>query len=155
LPFYPDPVPFEPLIEGIKADLEQVRADGRLGIVGEVGLDGGARVLWPKAARHLYDDAKRALRADWRGVAAERRDGAVRGGQDGAGKVEEAGPSSDNADDEWKRLAPFKISLAHQQTILRVQMEVAVELGVPVSLHCVAASGGYWRGSPDLVTCCA
>jgi hypothetical protein len=148
LPFYPDPIPFEPLVQGIKENLERVRADGRLGMVGEVGLDGGARVLWPKEAKHLYDEEKRRLRSDWRQVDTAREQG-VGEGIPGAGSGDvDGGSNTETDDDDWKRLAPFKISMAHQQAILKAQMEVAVDLGVPVSLHCVAAPGEYTPPKP-------
>jgi Tat protein secretion system quality control protein TatD with DNase activity len=41
------------------------------------------------------------------------------------------------------RLTPFKVSMAHQRAIVEAQMEIAVELGVNVSFHSVAAAGQY------------
>lgn len=38
-------------------------------------------------------------------------------------------------------LTPFKTSMAHQIAIATLQLELAASLGVPVSFHCVAASG--------------
>ena len=80
-------------------------------MLGEVGLDGGARMRWPKSARHLYEE-KYPIH-----------------------DKEEAG------DDEWNRLTPFKVSTEHQKAIVEAQLELAIELGVNVSFHSVAASG--------------
>ncbi|KAL1409443.1 Cut9-interacting protein scn1 [Vanrija albida] len=42
-------------------------------------------------------------------------------------------------------LTPFRTTLAHQTEIARRQLALAVELGAPVSMHCVAASGPTLR----------
>ncbi|CAD6589256.1 MAG: hypothetical protein TREMPRED_005307 [Tremellales sp. Tagirdzhanova-0007] len=42
---------------------------------------------------------------------------------------------------EWKRLTPFKTSMAHQRMLVEKQLEVAIEFGVNVSFHSVAAPG--------------
>jgi hypothetical protein len=76
-------------------------------MLGEVGLDGGARMKWPLAARHLY---------------------------------EEKHPISEE-EGEWNRLTPFKVSISHQRGIVEAQLSTAVELGVNVSFHSVAAPG--------------
>lgn len=86
-------------------------------MLGEVGLDGGARMKWPKSARHLYEE-KYPL-------------------PDAKEGVEE---------DEWSRLTPFKVSMEHQKMIVEAQLEVAIELGVNVSFHSVAAPGQSFLG---------
>lgn len=78
-------------------------------MLGEVGLDGGARMKWPRSARHLY---------------------------------EEKYPTSED-EGEWNRLTPFKVSMEHQRAIVEAQLGVAVEQGVNVSFHSVAAPGTY------------
>ncbi|KAK1923853.1 hypothetical protein DB88DRAFT_439198 [Papiliotrema laurentii] len=110
----PEPIPFGPILNRMRRDVVSAKEQGRLVMVGEVGLDGAARVLWPVSARGLYDEATRGLRL-------------------------EGTPAENN--DEWKRLTPLKISMQHQRAILTAQMELAIELAVPVSLHCVAAAG--------------
>lgn len=87
-------------------------------MLGEVGLDGGARVRWPLGARHLYTE-KYGLEA---------------GSED---KVDDQG--------EWKRLTPFKTNMAHQRDIVERQLEVAIEEGVNVSFHSVAAAGESYQ----------
>jgi len=77
-------------------------------MLGEIGLDGGARMRWPPGARHLY---------------------------------EEKYPPSGLEEEEWNRLTPFKVSMTHQRGIAEAQMGVAVEQGVSISFHSVAAPG--------------
>jgi hypothetical protein len=99
-------------------------------MLGEVGLDGGARVRWPTSARHLY--------AEKYGTDAE--GGGEGEGEDAAGKGD--GPRVKvDLQGEWKRLTPFKTNMAHQREIVQRQMEIAVECGVMVSFHSVAAAG--------------
>ncbi|TXT06154.1 hypothetical protein VHUM_03627 [Vanrija humicola] len=47
--------------------------------------------------------------------------------------------------DEASVLTPFRTTLAHQTALARLQLALAVELGVPASVHCVAASGPTLR----------
>lgn len=82
-------------------------------MLGEVGLDGGARMRWPKSARYLYEEKY-----------------PVSTPEEGAEEEE-----------EWNRLTPFKVSMNHQKAIVEAQLEVAIELGVSVSFHSVAAPG--------------
>lgn len=81
--------------------------EGRIVLLEEVGLDGGARMRWPLLARHLY---------------------------------EEKYPSLEEGED-WNRLTPFKVSMAHQRAIVEAQMGVAVKQEVNISFHSVAAAG--------------
>lgn len=114
LPYLPDPIPFVPLVDQLRADIQAAQDRGGLVMVGEIGLDGGARVRWPVGARHLYTE----------------KYGASLGEEE---KLDDQG--------EWKRLTPFKVNMEHQKEVMRRQLEVAVELGVNVSVHCVAAAG--------------
>jgi Tat protein secretion system quality control protein TatD with DNase activity len=54
---------------------------------------------------------------------------------------EEKYPVQDGLEEDWNRLTPFKVSMAHQKAIVEAQLEVAIDLGVSVSLHSVAAPG--------------
>ncbi len=118
LPYLPDPIPFAPLLDRLRADILESLDDGRLTMVGEVGLDGGARMRWPVEARDLYPEkVHRGEMEDWK-----QGDG-------------------DGDEEEWKRLTPFKVSMAYQRQIVEMQLEVAIELGVNVSFHSVAAPG--------------
>jgi len=108
LPYLPDPIPFGPMLESLTEDIKRSKAEGRVVMLGEIGLDGGARMRWPPAARHLY---------------------------------EEKYPTSGLEEEEWNRLTPFKVSMTHQRGIAEAQMGVAVEQGVSISFHSVAAPG--------------
>ncbi|ORX38041.1 hypothetical protein BD324DRAFT_624286 [Kockovaella imperatae] len=107
LPFLPDPIEFGPLISQLSSDIRDSVSAGNLTMLGEVGLDGGARLRWPTSARHLHPDAE----------------------------------TDDREGDNWNVLTPFKTSMAHQIAILERQFEVAIQHGVNVSLHSVAAAG--------------
>ncbi|WVQ79538.1 hypothetical protein IAT38_001637 [Cryptococcus sp. DSM 104549] len=117
LPFLPEPTPLDGLLSKLKEDIQRSQAEGRMTMLGEVGLDGTSRVRWPWSARHLHPDY--ASEAD--------------GGKGKDIEVEE--------EDDWRRLTPFRIPMAHQKEVLERQMEVAVELGVNVSLHSVGCAG--------------
>ena len=112
LPYLPDPIPFSALLDDLRRNITTSLREGRLTMLGEVGLDGGARMKWPKSARHLYEE-KHPL--------PEVNEG------------EEEG--------EWNRLTPFKVSMDHQRAIVEAQLEVAIDLGVNISFHSVAAPG--------------
>lgn len=156
LPFFPDPMPFAPLLDGMRRNITRCREERRLVMVGEVGLDGAARVRWPVGGRRLYDETTRSIRADHKDFQGMRRSVEENGvrtteqktpveGTDIAGDEKSPKDNSDDNDDDdvWKRLSPFKISIEHQKAILRAQMEIAVEFGIPISLHCVAAPGQW------------
>ncbi|WWD20021.1 hypothetical protein CI109_104494 [Kwoniella shandongensis] len=115
LPYLPDPIPFEGLLDKLRADMVRSKDSGRLTMLGEVGLDGSARMRWPKKARHLHPDYRDEVNLE-------------DGNQDGEGE-------------EWKRLTPFKVPMAHQRAILEAQMEIAIDLGMNVSLHSVSCAG--------------
>jgi len=161
LPFFPDPISFAPLLDGMRRDITRCREERRLVMVGEVGLDGAARVRWPVGGRRLYDETTRSIRADhkdFRGMKRSVEGNGVRTterktpveGMDIAGHEKSSTDDDDendnDNDDAWKRLSPFKISIQHQKAILRAQMEIAVDFGIPISLHCVAAPG-EWASS--------
>ena len=118
LPYLPDPIPFAPLLDRLRTDITTSRDRGCLTMVGEIGLDGGARLRWPISARYLYQEKV----VDPGGTA---------GDEGGATEL------------EWKRLTPFKTSMAHQRMLVEKQLEVAIEFGVNVSFHSVAAPGRF------------
>ncbi|ORY35039.1 hypothetical protein BCR39DRAFT_573782 [Naematelia encephala] len=113
LPFLPDPIPFSPLLDQLRSNIRNSLEKGRLCMLGEVGLDGGARLRWPINARHLYVEKY----------------------------PDDSGENSEEGHEGWKRLTPFKTSMTHQRAIVEAQLEVAIELGVNVSFHSVSAPG--------------
>jgi Tat protein secretion system quality control protein TatD with DNase activity len=115
LPYLPDPIPFNTLLEDLRRNITTSLQEARLTMLGEIGLDGGARLRWPKSARHLYEEKYPQTAVE---------DGEGEGG-----------------DEEWNRLTPFKVSMHHQKAIVEAQLEVAIELRVNVSFHSVAAPG--------------
>lgn len=116
LPFLPDPTPLQPLLQTLRQNLATHLEEGRLTMLGEVGLDASARLRWPVEARdvweEMYGKAKNKTRE-----------------------------GEENGSEEWKRLTPFKVPIAHQRAILEAQMEIAIELGVNISFHSVASAG--------------
>nr|ODN95384.1 hypothetical protein L204_03923 [Cryptococcus depauperatus CBS 7855] len=132
LPFLPDPVPFALLCDGLKRDLKCSRDSGRPTMLGEVGLDSSARLRWPVSARHLHPDFQQQKQPLPHCTTEDCH-------ADGAGCSCES--FSEQDEQEWKRLTPFKVPMGHQREILRIQMEIAIELGMPMSLHSVACPG--------------
>lgn len=120
LPYLPDPIPFEPLLTKLRADIQESLNQGNMTMLGEIGLDAQARMRWPTHA-----EAKK-LYGEYLGERGKKDD-----------------PDDLNGVGEWKRLTPFKTDMKHQRAIVEMQMEVAVELGVNVSFHCVASPGEY------------
>ncbi|EAL20647.1 hypothetical protein CNBE0130 [Cryptococcus deneoformans B-3501A] len=115
LPFLPDPTPLQPLLHTLRQNLVKFLDEGRLTMLGEVGLDASARLRWPVEARGIWEEMY------------------------GKGRKElEPAPGEG---EEWKRLTPFKVPIAHQRAVLEAQMEIAIELGVNISFHSVACAG--------------
>lgn len=115
LPFLPDPTPLQPLLHTLRQNLVRFLDEGRLTMLGEVGLDASARLRWPVEARGIWEEMY------------------------GKGRKElEPAPGEG---EEWKRLTPFKVPIAHQRAVLEAQMEIAIELGVNISFHSVACAG--------------
>jgi len=56
LPYLPEPIPFGTMLESLACNIERSMDEGRTVLLGEVGLDGGARMRWPVLARHLYEE---------------------------------------------------------------------------------------------------
>ncbi|KAK8849400.1 hypothetical protein IAR55_004732 [Kwoniella newhampshirensis] len=128
LPYLPNPVPFEGLLVKLREDIKRSIESGRLTMLGEVGLDGSARMRWPRKAKHLHPDH----RDNEQQISTSSEDKG-----DGAQEEEEGKEDQE----EWKRLTPFKVPMSHQRAILEAQMEIAIDLGVNVSLHSVSCAG--------------
>lgn len=124
LPFLPDPTSLQPLLQTLRQNLATHLEEGRLTMLGEVGLDASARLRWPIEARDVWEELYGKREAN------SREDG-------------------DNGSDEWKRLTPFKVPIAHQRAILEAQMEIAIELGVNISFHSVACAGTSINSPPS------
>ncbi|TYJ56866.1 hypothetical protein B9479_002477 [Cryptococcus floricola] len=146
LPYMPEPLPFQSMLAKLREDLEKSLGEGRLTMVGEVGLDGSARMRWPGEAKHLHPDHqdhpshdKREKREDETPSCCSppSRSASLRPKNEQEGKEEE----EEEEEEEWRRLTPFKVPLPHQRAILLAQIDIAIELGVNVSLHSVACSG--------------
>jgi hypothetical protein len=108
-------------------------------VVGEIGLDGGCRVRWPKRAKGVYD---RWTAGDLSATGSQAKllevtDLPIAG---------DDGNTSPGHNDEtealnWQALTPFKVSMKHQVAIAQAQLELAIEFGINVSFHSVSAPG--------------
>lgn len=96
----PEPKPFAPALARIREQVSDAKASGRLVLIGEIGIDGSARV-----------------------------------------RVRPTHSTGNSGDWTPSNLTPFKCSIKHQVALARAQLDIAVELGVNVSFHCVAAPG--------------
>lgn len=139
-------------------------------MLGEVGLDSSARLRWPVSARCLHPEsacasvseaiAEKSKAGAGAGAASRvnsntdveegtdgdelERDGfkePIAGASENRIEAKAAVTGGGHQEEEWKRLTPFKVSMSHQRAILDAQLEVAVEMGVNVSFHSVAAAG--------------
>ncbi|OWZ42807.1 hypothetical protein C351_03017 [Cryptococcus neoformans c8] len=117
LPFLPDPIPLQPLLQTLRQNLVKFLEEGRLTMLGEVGLDASARLRWPIEARSIWEEMYGKGRKD-----------------------REPAPEGEESE-EWKRLTPFKVPISHQRAIVEAQMEIAIELGINISFHSVACAG--------------
>ena len=119
LPYLPDPMPFDALLQELRQDLRTSLDRGSLTMLGEVGLDGAARLRWPKDAQHLDPSVPNSPAST-------------------SGLTESA---NDQPGASGSRLTPFKTSMAHQRAVLDAQLDLAVAVGVNISVHSVAAPG--------------
>jgi hypothetical protein len=120
-------------------------------MLGEVGLDGGARMRWPWSGRGRHPDFACSSVAEGLQEEEEAEDimeitqvdefGLEERGRSVVGQFEEM------KEGNWNRLTPFKVSMIHQRGIVEAQMDVAVELGVNISFHSVAAAGEWDRST--------
>ena len=141
LPYLPDPLPFPRLLQKLRADIRASLDADRLTMLGEIGLDGQARMRWPLAARHLHPESLPAS------VESSEHDAtsASQAHQTATEGAPAPGSWNDRAEgdppDEWRRLTPFKTSMEHQRAIVNAQVDIAVELVVNVSFHSVRGTG--------------
>ncbi|ODO07099.1 hypothetical protein I350_04468 [Cryptococcus amylolentus CBS 6273] len=122
LPYMPEPLPFQPMLAKLREDLKKSLGEGRLTMLGEVGLDGSARMRWPVGAKHLhpdYQDRQPSHDHD------EREDETP----SCCSPPEQAAKGEGEEEEEWRRLTPFKVPLPHQRAILQAQIDIAIELG--------------------------
>lgn len=102
-------------------------------MIGEVGLDRSFRVPFPghkadHCGEHAEEDAPSTAEAEARIAISGEEELAKNMNQ-----PELVGRS--------KNLTPFRPSMEHQIALLEMQMDLAVELGINVSLHSVKAQG--------------
>jgi Tat protein secretion system quality control protein TatD with DNase activity len=133
LPDLPGPISIRPLIEEMRQHAVQAQKRGSLVMIGEVGLDKSFRVPFPgHKANHCGEHAEEGppsiAEAETAIAASEEDEVAKATGQFEAVK-------------RTKSLTPFRPSIDHQIRILKLQMDLAVELGINVSLHSVKAQG--------------
>ncbi|RPB28975.1 Metallo-dependent hydrolase [Terfezia boudieri ATCC MYA-4762] len=107
----------------LRRNFERFKSQGRGVVLGEVGLDRGFRLPWPKGYRPPASASVSATVSE-----------------EGEGEKEKA-------------LSPYKVSMHHQVLVFIMQMKVAGEVGVPASVHGVQAHGtmfdtlrGLWKG---------
>jgi Tat protein secretion system quality control protein TatD with DNase activity len=124
LPGLPEPTPFPPLLTELKQNIRQAQERGQLVMLGEVGLDKSFRVPYP----HILPKHQTTVR--------EAEDEVATSGQEELAHYHGRAPI-----DPKKVLTPFRPKEEHQIRLLEMQMEVAVEFGVNVSLHSVRCQG--------------
>jgi len=124
LPGLPEPTPFAPLLTELKRNIAEAQGRGQLVMLGEVGLDKSFRVPYPH------------ITAEHRATVKEAEDEVATSGQE-----ELVHYHGRTAIDPKKVLTPFRPTMEHQIRLLEMQMDVAVALGVNVSLHSVQCQG--------------
>lgn len=145
---FPDPIPLKPLLERMKSHIKQAQNDGRLVMVGEVGLDKAFRIPYPvqsSSSPFVTDDEVEQEGGNERVGAAdgdEPEKDVARAGR--AERTEGEGIQTDIDEGATKRntLTPFRPSMEHQLAVLDKQFEIALEMGVNVSVHSVKCQGG-------------
>lgn len=125
LPDLPNPVSFSPLLQELRQNILAAKEQGHLVMLGEVGLDKSFRVPYPHHSQRQSADNGSIKQAE--------DDIATSGAEELASHTKQQFPK--------KVLTPFRPSMEHQLKLLKMQMEVAIELGVNVSLHSVQCQG--------------
>ena len=137
LPDLPEPISVQPLIEQMRAHAVQAQKRGSLVMIGEVGLDRSFRVPFPgHKADHCGEHAEDPAPPPTSAIAVAETRIATSGEEEMAKKMNR--PESITRS---KNLTPFRPSMEHQIALLGLQMDLAVELGINVSLHSVKAQG--------------
>jgi Tat protein secretion system quality control protein TatD with DNase activity len=130
LPDLPEPIAVKPLIGKMREHVKEVWKRGGRAMIGEVGIDRSFRVPFPGSRPNQCQCEQEA------DVPKAEATIAVSGQEELAeknGKTEEIKRS--------KNLTPFRPSIEHQIGLLQLQMDLALELGINVSLHSVKAQG--------------
>lgn len=137
LPDLPEPISVQPLIEQMRTHAVQAQKRGSLVMIGEVGLDRSFRVPFPgHKANHCGEHAGVEEHANEPSTADAEAKIATSGEEEMAKKLNQPELISRS-----KNLTPFRPSMDHQIALLEMQMDLAVELGINVSLHSVKAQG--------------
>ena len=126
----PEPVRLKPLLEDMRHRIRKAQSNQQLVMIGEVGLDRSFRIPYPRK------DAQ-GISSAYSGDASLIREAentiATAGEEEMAQKQAVMSPH--------KSLTPFTTSTAHQLRVLELQVEMAIEFGINVSLHSVKAQG--------------
>lgn len=137
IPDLPEPISIQPLIEQMRTHAVHAQKRGSLVMIGEVGLDRSFRVPFPgHKANHCGEHAEVEEHANAPSVADAEAKIATSGEEEMAKKLNQPELISRS-----KNLTPFRPSMDHQIALLEMQMDLAVELGINVSLHSVKAQG--------------
>ncbi|KAH8083077.1 hypothetical protein HD553DRAFT_53516 [Filobasidium floriforme] len=137
IPDLPEPIAIQPLIEQMRTHAVQAQIRGSLVMIGEVGLDRSFRVPFPgHKANHCGEHTEVEEHTNTPSVADAEAKIATSGEEEMAKKLNQPELISRS-----KNLTPFRPSMDHQIALLDMQMDLAVELGINVSLHSVKAQG--------------
>lgn len=126
----PEPVLLKPLLEEMRQRIRKAQSNGHLVMIGEVGLDRSFRVPYP---RNINGTRSSSQSGNTSPIQAAENTIATAGAEEMAQKQALPIPH--------KTLTPFTTSTAHQLRVLEMQVEVAIEFGINVSLHSVKAQG--------------
>jgi Tat protein secretion system quality control protein TatD with DNase activity len=126
----PEPVRLKPLLNEMRHRIRKAQSNGQLVMIGEVGLDRSFRVPYP---RNTPQDQPPSDLDNTDPIRKAEDEIATAGADEMAQKQALPVPR--------KTLTPFTTSTAHQLRVLEMQVELAVEFGINISLHSVKAQG--------------